>query len=328
MPQTNAAEACAVITRYLDSIPVWPQLPRRSFLENMYAQYSEGFPGVVIEDGRIFVDTSKDLTQPLERLYQAYLENDFGHFAISAEYAAGLNAFLSSKVKPQTAVKGQVTGPISWGLSVTDQNHRPLAYDDVLCDAIARHLRLKGAWMEAALKAFSRGGVVSGGEPYLASVGSAFVSIPPEKIHALLEEVLGGIQGIKGIHCCGNTDWSRLLATSIDILNFDAYNYAQALSLYPEAVSGFLERGGAIAWGIVPSDEELLARENIDSLSRRLEAAMGLLAAKGISRDRLRAQCLVTPSCGLGSLSEAASVKALELTAGVSARLRGETAKG
>ncbi|MDO8491184.1 MAG: methionine synthase [Dehalococcoidia bacterium] len=323
MPQADPAEACAIITRYLSSIPVWPQLPRRSFLENMYAQYSEGFPGVVIQGERIYVDTSRDLAQPLEKLYQAYLENDFEHYGITPGYAAGLHAFLSSKVKPEVAVKGQVTGPISWGLAVTDQDRRPLAYDEVLSDAIARHLRLKAAWLEATLKSVCPHTVIFIDEPYLASLGSAFVSLPPQKVRALLEEVLGGIKGLKGIHCCGNTDWALLLETGIDILNFDAYNYARSLSLYPEQVDTFLKRGGAIAWGIVPSDEELLSGENVDSLVKRLDAAMGLLADKGVSRDALREQCLITPSCGLGSLSEATSVRALELTAGVSAKLRG-----
>ncbi|MBM3132761.1 MAG: hypothetical protein FJZ95_07000, partial [Chloroflexi bacterium] len=47
MPHADPAEAGALALRYLPDIPVWPQLPNRSFLENMYAQYSEGLPGVV-----------------------------------------------------------------------------------------------------------------------------------------------------------------------------------------------------------------------------------------------------------------------------------------
>ncbi len=94
MPHTDPSEACSQITRYLKDIPAWPQLPRRSFLENMYVQYSEGFPGVVIEGDKIYVDRSQDLNQPLERLYAAYLENDFYKYPIGRDYAAGLYAFL------------------------------------------------------------------------------------------------------------------------------------------------------------------------------------------------------------------------------------------
>ena len=52
LPQTDPQEACSLILANLPDIPVWPQLPKRSFLENMYVQYSGGFPGVKVEDER------------------------------------------------------------------------------------------------------------------------------------------------------------------------------------------------------------------------------------------------------------------------------------
>jgi len=215
-----------------------------------------------------------------------------------------------------------VTGPISFGLSVTDQDQRPLLYDDVLADALAKHLRLKAAWQQNALRAISPNTIISVDEPYLSSVGSAFISVPRDQIITLLEETLGGISGLKAIHCCGNTDWSLVLQTSIDILSFDAYNYGESLSLYPSEVQSFLRRGGIIAWGIVPSDEQALLKEGVASLQSRLEETMSLFSRKGIDLETLRSQCLITPSCGLGSLSTEAAVKALELTAQVSAGFR------
>jgi len=323
MPHVEPREACSLVLKYLPEIPVWPQLPRKSFLENMYVQYSEGFPGVIVEGERIWVDRSKDLSKPLEQLYSAYLENRMEHGEISAKYAAGLHAFLKeAKGKGRKAVKGQVTGPISFGLSVTDQNRRPLLYDEVLADAIAKHLRLKAAWQEKTLRNVCPKTIISVDEPYLASMGSAFVSFPREQVVALLEEVLGGISGLKAIHCCGNTDWSVVLQTSLDILSFDAYNYAETLALYPAEVKNFLNRGGVIAWGIVPNDEQALIKESKASIGDRLEKAMRLLSKKGISFDTIKSQCLITPSCGLGSISIEAAAGALELTSAVSADFR------
>src|SRR3972149_10107938 len=113
LPHTDPIEACRLVTRFLKDIPVWPQLPKRSFLENMYLQYSQGFPGVVIESEgeKIYVDRSKDVSKPLERLYQAYLENDFAKYPISQDYAQGLYAFLALQNLSPRAVKGHVTGP-------------------------------------------------------------------------------------------------------------------------------------------------------------------------------------------------------------------------
>jgi methionine synthase II (cobalamin-independent) len=323
MPHVDPHEACSLVFTHLREIPFWPQLPKRSFLENMYVQFSEGFPGVVLEDERIWVDRIQDLSKPLEHLYAGYLENSIDDSAVSHEYAEGLYTFLEAVDKNRVrAIKGQVTGPISFGLTVTDQDQRPLLYDEVLADAIAKHLRLKAAWQEKALRAILPETIISIDEPYLSSLGSAFVSLPREQVATLLEETLGGISGLKAIHCCGNTDWSVLLQTSIDILSFDAYNYSETIALYPAEVESFLNRGGIIAWGIVPNDEQILAKEDETSLLGRLEDTIGLLSKKGISQDIISSRCLITPSCGLGSLSIEAAARALELTTKVSTGYR------
>src|SRR3990172_6169985 len=174
MPFKYPGEACNIFTPYLKDFPAWPQLPNRSFLENMYAQYSEGFPGVVIRENRIYVERAGDLTKPLEALYTAYLENDSDKYLIGPDYAAGLYSFLSLTGLSPQAVKGQVTGPVSWGLTVTDADRRSILYDDTLADAAARLLRLKAAWQEKELKRLSRNVIMFVDEPYMASFGSPF----------------------------------------------------------------------------------------------------------------------------------------------------------
>lgn len=318
MPHTEPQPALDLVMRYLP-IPVWPQLPNRSFRENMYVQYSEGFPGVVLQgEERIYVDRGRRLDEGLEQLYLAYLQNHLDAYAISPQYAAGLHTMLAADLREAAAVKGQVTGPISWGLSVTDQARRPILYDEVLADALAKHLRLKAAWQEQALASLNPRTIIFVDEPYLSALGSAFVSVSRELTIGLLEEVLAGIQGLRGVHCCGNTDWSLLLETSLDILSFDAYNYAESLSLYPEQVGAFLDRGGIIAWGIIPNQQEALEGETVESLTFRLEEAMALLTRKGIGREVLLQHCLITPSCGLASLTPEQAGRALELAASLS----------
>ncbi|GAG44806.1 unnamed protein product, partial [marine sediment metagenome] len=213
--------------------------------------------------------------------------------------------------------------PISWGLTVTDDSQRSIIYDDTLADAAARLLRLKAAWQEKALNQISRITIIFVDEPYMASYGSAYVSLSRDKVISLLEEVFRGISGLKGVHCCGNTDWSVLLATSVDILSFDAYNYAQSLSLYPAEIKQFLEREGTIAWGIIPNDEESLVKESVASLKDRLEEAIAPFTRNGIRFKQLIEQGLLTPSCGLTSLAtEEAAARALELLVELSAKIR------
>ena len=323
MPHTDPSEACAQINHYLKDIPAWPQLPKRTFLENMCVQFSQGFPGAVVKEDSLYIDYSQDLDKPLEQLYTAYLENNVDKYPVSPDYAAGLHAFLALKNLSPLVVKGQITGPVTWGLTVTDNSRRAIIYDDMLSDALTKLLRLKAGWQEKALSQISKNTIIFVDEPYMASFGSVAVPLSKERVISLLEEVFGGISGLKGIHCCGNTDWSVLLDTTVDILSFDAYHYAQSLSLYPSEVKKFLGRKGTIAWGIVPSDEEALAKESVASLKDRLEEAMAPFTRQGIPFKQLIKQGLLTPSCGLAALAtEESSARALELLAELSAEIR------
>ncbi len=324
MPHRDPSKACRVVTRYLKDFPAWPQLPNRSFFENMCVQYSEGFPGIVVKENKIYVEHTKDLTKPLEALYTAYLENDIEKYPVSPSYAAGLYSFLALTNLSPMAAKGQVTGPITWGLSIKDESGRSILYDDILGDAVARFLRLKASWQEKELRKISKNTIIFVDEPYMVAYGATSTGLgSSKKTIALLNEVFSGISGIKGIHCCGNTDWPVLLQTDTQILNFDAYNYAGSFSLYPNEVKEFVDKKkGAIAWGIVPNEADTLDKETVASLKDRLEEAMAPFTRKGIPFRQLLEQGLLTPSCGLASLTEEQAEQALELLADLSAAIR------
>jgi len=321
MPHTNPDEACSIIMKYLPDIPIWPQLPKRSPKENMVVQFSEGFPGVVIQGDRVHIEPSADFESGLEQIYADSEQDNTRKYGISSEYAAGLYAFLS-KAAGSKIVKGQVTGPITWGLAVTREDGLGILYDDTLAEAAAKFLRLKASWQESILKEISPDPIIFLDEPYLVSLGSVFTPIPEGKVPVLLEEALRGIKGIKGLHCCGNTNWSVILDTTIDILSFDAYNYASSLSTHSDKVKSFLERGGSIAWGIVPNEEGALVKESLSSLRDRLEEAMAPFTKDGVKFKQIIAQGLITPSCTLANLSLEAAIQTLELTAKLSHDLK------
>jgi hypothetical protein len=323
MPGTDPVSACRQILHHLKDFPAWPQLPRRSFLENMYAQFSQGFPGLVVSGDKIYVDRAQLGGPALENLYAAYLENHPDRFPVTPEYAAGLSEFLNHTGLAVRAVKGQITGPVSWGMTVADSDGRAVAYDDVLADAAAKLLKLKAAWMENQLKKVSPHTLIFVDEPYLHSIGSAFFNLSADKIILWLDEVLSGIQGVKGIHCCGQTDWSVILKTDIDVLSYDAYNYAGSLALYPREMQKFLSRGGVVAWGVVPNQADQLQAETVDSLLDRLGEAMAPFTRPGVDLPfrRLVAQSLVTPDDGLVGLTADGVERVFELLTGISAKL-------
>ena len=329
LPHTDPEEACTITLRHLREVPAWPQLPRRDYRENMYAQYSEGLPGVVVdsEKRKVFCDTSEDLLPQIEAVYQAYVDADLPSMSISEEYAAGLYALtarIGEEGNKYPILKGQVTGPISFGLTVLDQNNRPILYNEQLADAMVRLLNLKARWMEGFLRraGASEEVLIFFDEPYLVSVGSALVSVSPEQVVDSLRLCIDGLTCLTGAHCCGNTDWSLLFKAGVQVVNFDAYSYMESMALYPEELAAFLEQGGVLAWGLAVNTPEIDG-ESADSLARRFEEGVELLASRGVPRDLLWERAMITPACGLDGVTPEQADRAYRLTAELSRRLRG-----
>ncbi|MGA2368555.1 MAG: methionine synthase [Dehalococcoidia bacterium] len=321
VPYADADTGCARIENFLQNIPAWPQLPMRSHLENMYIQYSEGFPGVAVDGQKITVVPGFNFDQLLEQIFTDAHEGNSDNYGISRDYAAGLYC-AASHGWDHSFVKGQITGPVSWGLCVTDGSGRGIIYDDTLADAVVKFLQLKAAWMEKFLQKAARQTVIFVDEPYLASLGSAFVSLSNEQVSSSIAEVLSGIKGLKGVHCCGGTDWSLLLKLPIDILSFDAYNYLDSLLCCRSETVSFIKGGGSIAWGIVPNDADTLVKETLSSLYDRFNTAIAQFAVEGLTVEEIAAHSLITPSCGLASLTPGKADEALFLLKVLSKKVR------
>ncbi|MFH1407004.1 MAG: methionine synthase, partial [Candidatus Omnitrophota bacterium] len=103
-----------------------------------------------------------------------------------------------------------------------------------------------------------------------------------------------------------------ILRTHLDILSFDAYNYTESLGLYADDVNRFLGRGGILAWGIVPTSPAI-EKETAQSLSEKLQRALDFLSLKSIPKEQLCRQMILTPSCGMGTLSVRHSERCLTL---------------
>jgi methionine synthase II (cobalamin-independent) len=207
-------------------------------------------------------------------------------------------------------------------MTVTDETGKPILYDETFADVVPKFLRLKASWMEQTLKKLNKNVITFLDEPYMSAFGSVGMQLSREQVINLLNETYAGISGIKGVHCCGNTDWSLLLQTKIDIVNFDAYNYADSLAIYAAEVKKFLDRGGVIAWGIIPTSTEAILKESVPSLKDRLEEAMAPFTSQGIPVKKLVEQSLLTPACGLPTVSEDAAERALQLVAELSTTVK------
>lgn len=324
MPHSNAQDACNIIMGNFNKIPFWPQLPKLGFNENMYVQFAYDLPGVVLDTERkkVYLDTSK--TAEIEKFCEKLVEYQSDKFAYKNEYFAGFYTMLKNKAKFKNVnmLKGQLAGPISLGMQITDETQKAILYNEFYRDILIKSLKLKAEWQESALRDICRNTIIFFDEPSLSIFGTPYLSLGREEITSALSEVCSGLKGLKGIHCCGNTDWTLILDLPIDIISFDAYNYGDRIALYPEKIKNFITQGGALAWGIVPSVEENFRAENLDTLSQKFEALLKNLAKKGISEKELLEASLLTPSCGLATMGVESAEKALRTTKELSDRLR------
>ena len=318
LPHENPSEACDVILKSIPEIPIWPQLPNTNFRANMEIQYSEGLPCVVFEEEkkRMFFDTRGDITNELEKFYENYIEENLDYFKISHEFSRGIYEMekkLAEENRPSPKYfKSQVTGPITIGLGRVDENKRAIYYNEMFRDVVVKGTEMKARWLLRKFKSLGCDQICFIDEPILSAFGSStYVSVNRSDVVNQLKDVIEAIHkedSLAGTHCCGNTEWTILIDAGVDIISFDAYEFGETISYYPDNVKTFLERGGVLAWGIVPTSEKI-NQETPESLVKKLEKVIESLTNKGIDKNLIWERCLLTPSCGTGSLAVELSEK-------------------
>ncbi|MEW6078040.1 MAG: hypothetical protein AB1724_09530 [Thermodesulfobacteriota bacterium] len=329
--------ATRLMFEYAPEIPLWVQLPVFRE-EGMIPQFLPGFPGIVNNAGRTYIDTAHaTFDADVVAFYEEYLAVLEGkadlipsRFALGLESAGGFFEFLRQAPDHAAdlfAVKGQITGPFTFTTGLVDAADRVVFYDDQLRDIAVKLIAMKARWQARRLAELGKPVMIFFDEPGLTAFGSSsFISISREDVMACFDEVFEAVHAenaLAGVHVCANAEWSVLLDSTADIVSFDAYSFFDKLLLYADSLKRFLQRGGVLAWGIVPtSDAEMIRNETVDSLAARWREQAGRLASLGIGRERINTQSLITPSCGTGSLDLDSARRVLELTTGLSRRLR------
>ena len=276
-------------------IPFWPQLPHVNYYEDMYVQASENFPGVVLDLEK------RTLGFSMEK-FMAELEDAIAHFEepeyfdISPLYSVVYQRFLEMDLAGRPAIRGQLEGPVSFGMNVLDQDRRPILFDDVvrpfMFDFMARRVNVQ----LANLKKMNPNAFMFIDEPGLQFLFSAMSGFSDTAAHKQMEVFFDQIERPRGIHLCGNPDWDFLLTLDLDILSLDVYSNGEVFTSYTKSIKRFLDRDGVLVWGVVPTNFEPFEAENMDSLAALLKNLWKRLAGKGIDLDFLLSRSLLSPA--------------------------------
>lgn len=324
LPHSNVHEACEIMIRNFPEATPVPKLTTDQMM------WTEHLPCLEIDwERRHFSYRLAGREHEIIEFYDRYLAEDLEYFAISPELDEPLYKLAEMYRKEPWPVKllhFSLPGIYSWGLSVKDENDTPILYNDVLRDMTVKLLATKGRWREKRIKELFPGAdvLITIGNGGLGIYGTAAGTGSWKEIQEMYNEQMAKLDGIKCIHCCANFDWSLLMKTDATVINFDAYQYGDSFALYPDSLKEYLERGGTVAWGIVPTigSGGDITTESPDTLMERLESIIDMLAAKGVNKMLILESSWITPTCHPVSLSSELAERVLKYTREISDRMR------
>jgi len=321
MPHTDVQRA--LDTALSLDVPFWPQLPNYSYYEDMYVQAAEHFPGIVLDmENRTLRFSIDKFALELETAMAHFDDPDF--FDISTTYSAVYHRFLELPLADRPAIRGQLEGPISFGFNVLDQDQRPILFDDTIRPFMLEFLAKRLNVQLQRLKNLNPNAFMFVDEPGLQFLFSALAGYGDLKAKGDLDLFFSQVDRPRGIHLCGNPDWDFLLNLDLDVLSLDIYTNAEVFASYAASIGRFLERGGILVWGIVPTGIESFQKEEVPGLIQRLESVWQALASRGIDRGLLIRSSLLSPAtcCLVNPDKEKTVERAFEAVNLMAARLR------
>jgi hypothetical protein len=291
-------------------IPFWPQLPNVSLYEDMYVQTSEHFPGIAInfEKGRLVFKTARfeeDLNDYFTKMEHPET------YALTQEYSRVFKRFLSKNLKGYKAIRGQITGPVSFGFKVLDENLKPIIYNEEVKTILFDFIQKKVNLQYQELKKKNPNAFVWVDEPGLGYVFSGLSGYNDQQAKKDYYNFIQGLEGPKGLHLCADVNLPYLLELGIEILSFDAFQIGFMPKEYAWSVAEFIKRGGVISWGIVPTESSALSIQTPEKLASVLSNYWKVISDNtGLVLRQIAEQALIAPArCCLVDVSMEASEK-------------------
>ena len=317
LPFTSCASAIRSVAEFSPEIPFWPQLPQLSERESIVGQ-GLGIVENLIEprdDGYGYEVKEGQLDSALEILHRSDGE-------LLPSNAAGFGAFedalSSGQFTSAVAVKGQIEGPITLAAYVFHKG-KPFLADPALFGAIAFHISQIINWQINRLKATGLPVLMFVDEPALCLDASLANAVSERQrlnaLAAMLEDArMRGAYA--GLHCCAARPFERMCRVQPDIISFDAHDGLDLFFANWHALD-FMQQGGTVAYGIVPTRAGVNAADSATIFLRWLKAA-----SSAGDPQKFAQRAMITATCGLGLLDPSAVAESFEVAHSVSKLIR------
>jgi hypothetical protein len=274
----------------------------------MLGQAGVGIRGVSLDEtGALVVDPRR--VDPM-----ADVITDLDHDAFG-----GMRAFFDVAAGWSGPVKWQFTGPVTLGLALLRAGVPVNMAFEVAVRSVREHVRTIGAIVAEAIPKAEQ--VVMIDEPGMSGLMQPGFPIDPDRAIDLVSGALAAVppDSLAGVHCCGPGDWSAILAAGPRVLSLPVQADLVSIAGY---LAEFLDDGGWVAWGAVPTDGPV--GTGPDRHWRELADLWCGLVQGGCDAIRLRRQAVVTPACGLGLHELGAASRVFDLVDGVADRVHGQ----
>ena len=324
VPFRDMGHTLDLILECFPEAPCWPILTRS--IKHML----EGIPCLIFDRKKkqILMEFAPEREGELLEFYERAEAQDLDYFATSPETAPGFYALLERLKQERPAqlkwIAFQTAGPVLLADTIKQTDGSPVYHNETLRDVLTKGINLKTRWLENKIKEEVPGVEVIAGLPEttLINFTSAGGSGSRGEIIRIIDEGFADLTCLTWIHCCANIDWTLLTDSTVDVINFDAYQHTEIIALYSKEFKAFLERGGMLAWGIVPVSNEVLDEEAAESLLKKMEEGLNLLVSKGIDEELLVQSSWIMPACDAVLLSPENAERAFRMTREISEQLK------
>jgi methionine synthase II (cobalamin-independent) len=286
LPHVDPGEAVDFVLNQQSRLPAAPSLPGRSRREGMIAQAAHGVPGITVtDDGSLVIDDAA--LDPEAPLWDAGFSNDA---------FIGLRVFVNAWSERRGPIKVSTTGPVTLGVALHNAGvEKSLAFA-VAGSAVRQRAMAMVEYVQARVPQAQLVFFID--EPVLGSAMEPGFPLSPLDAIDLASSALAAVEpaAVSGLHCCAtDADWRLIMQAGPQILSLPTDGGIERAAA---ALSSFLEAGGWVAWGAVPTDRPI--GTTVERMWRQLNMLWATLASDGgCDPAQLRTQAMITPACGL-----------------------------
>lgn len=293
LPYEAVEAATKMEAKLFEKLPYLAKLPKVDADDNIIKRTFENFPGVKINQRDVILKiTSNHYKQRISKLEKAFNHpslEELEPFGITAPFMEKYFQMIK-KFEPPYALLN-LLGPFTISQMLQNAAEEQMLVDKSYRKLFIQGICVKALWMIEKIKEITpkTTPIIMFEEPMLGQLGDIKRNneeITIELVTTLFSRVFEKLHeagAVVGVQCLDKCDWKIPISAGVDLISFDAYNNPNNLTILPEQIIEFIERGGKINWGIVPVMNEAMVKSlNIDYLTNRLLSTMEGLILAGV----------------------------------------------